>query len=152
LLDDWVLPPAQMMTSATNSPLNCSPSLEGLSPRFVRDFPDVVDLAPYATGDRVMRKPIGPRQSKVASDLASKPQRQQGTSEASDESYRVGGRSSLDIDHTARDHPLYQNVTPKADGLYHCPFEGQDNCQHRPEKLKCNYEYDPCEFPPCRRC
>ncbi|KAG0645373.1 zinc finger protein [Hyphodiscus hymeniophilus] len=121
LLDDWVLPPAQMMTSSTNSPLDYSPSLEGLSPR-------------------IMRKPIGPRQSKVVSDLASRQQRHQGTSETSDESYRMVGRSSLEFDNTARDHPLYQNVTPKADGLYHCPWEGQDGCQHKPEKLKCNYD------------
>jgi hypothetical protein len=50
------------------------------------------------------------------------------------------GRSSLEIDNIARDHPLYQNATPKADGLYHCPWEGKDSCQHKPEKLKCNYE------------
>jgi hypothetical protein len=148
LLEDWVLPPAQMMTSATNSPLEYSPSLEGLSPRYVQDFPDLVDLAPYTTGDRVMRKPIGPRQSKVVSDLASRQQRRQGSPETSDESYRMVGRSSLEIDNTARDHPLYQNVTPKADGLYHCPWQGQDGCQHKPEKLKCNYEYDPFQFPP----
>ena len=142
LLEDWVLPPAHMMTSATNSPLDYSPSLEGLSPRYVQDFPDLVDLAPYTTGDRVMRKPIGPRQSKVVSDLATRQQRHQGTSEESDIDYRMVGRSSLEIDNTARDHPLYQNVTPKADGLYHCPWAGQDGCTHKPEKLKCNYEYD----------
>ena len=147
LLEDWVLPPPQMMTSATNSPLDYSPSLEGLSPRYVQDFPDLVDLPPYTTGDRIARKPVGPRQSKVVSDLASRQQRVQGTSETSDESFRMVGRSSLEIDNTARDHPLYQNVTPKADGLYHCPWEGQDGCQHKPEKLKCNYEYDPFQFP-----
>jgi hypothetical protein len=53
------------------------------------------------------------------------------------------GRSSLDIDNTARDHYLYHNVTPQADGLYHCPWEKDpnSNCQHKPQKLKCNYEY-----------
>jgi hypothetical protein len=40
---------------------------------------------------------------------------------------------------SARDHPLYHNVFPHADGLYHCPWEGE-SCGHRPEKLKCNYE------------
>jgi hypothetical protein len=144
LLEDWVPPYPQMTTSATNSPLDYSPSLEGLSPRYVQDFPDLVDLDPYAIGDRVMRKPVGPRQSKVVSDL----QRQRGTSEASDESFRMVGRSSLDVDNTARDHPLYQNVTPQADGLYHCPWEGQENCPHKPEKLKCNYEYDPFSILP----
>jgi hypothetical protein len=147
LIEDWALPPPHMTTSATNSPLDYSPSLDGLSPRYVQDFPDLVDLPPYTTGDRVMRKPVGPRLSKVASDLATRGQRTTGTSETSDESLRFVGRSSLEIDNTARDHPLYHNVTPKADGLYHCPWEGKDGCQHKPEKLKCNYEYDSFRLP-----
>jgi hypothetical protein len=85
----------------------------------------------------------GPRQSKVASDLASGYVRLPGSSKISDESFKLVGRSSLEIDNTAREHPLYHNVQPKADGLYHCPFEDDPkaNCTHKPEKLKCNYEY-----------
>lgn len=41
---------------------------------------------------------------------------------------------------SARDHALYKNATPRADGLFHCPWEGQPNCNHKPEKLKYNYE------------
>ncbi|CAH0016494.1 unnamed protein product, partial [Clonostachys rhizophaga] len=41
---------------------------------------------------------------------------------------------------TARNHELYKNATPKEDGLYHCPWEGETCCNHRPEKLKCNYD------------
>ncbi|KAL2752612.1 hypothetical protein ACRALDRAFT_2112831 [Sodiomyces alcalophilus JCM 7366] len=41
---------------------------------------------------------------------------------------------------SARDHPLYKNATPGPDGLFHCPWEGQPNCNHKPEKLKCNYD------------
>lgn len=41
---------------------------------------------------------------------------------------------------TARDHALYKNAAPQADGLFHCPWEGTTECHHRPEKLKCNYE------------
>jgi hypothetical protein len=41
---------------------------------------------------------------------------------------------------SARDHELYKNVTVQADGLFHCPWEGTANCNHKPEKLKCNYE------------
>ncbi|WYZ40130.1 hypothetical protein EsH8_IV_000471 [Colletotrichum jinshuiense] len=41
---------------------------------------------------------------------------------------------------TARDHPLYKNATPQADGLFHCPWEGDSSCNHKPEKLKCNYD------------
>lgn len=39
----------------------------------------------------------------------------------------------------ARAHPLYQ-ATTQSDDLYHCPFEGQSGCTHKPTKLKCNYE------------
>ncbi|RDA92845.1 hypothetical protein CP533_2882 [Ophiocordyceps camponoti-saundersi (nom. inval.)] len=41
---------------------------------------------------------------------------------------------------SARDHVLYKNAAPRADGLFHCPWEGQANCNHKPEKLKCNYD------------
>lgn len=40
----------------------------------------------------------------------------------------------------ARDHPLYKSAVPGPDGLFHCPWEGNSNCNHKPEKLKCNYE------------
>ncbi len=48
-------------------------------------------------------------------------------------------RSSEGEASTAREHPLYQ-VGPSDDGLYHCPFAGKEDCSHKPEKLKCNYE------------
>lgn len=140
--DSWPIA-LPMTTSSTTSPANYSPSIEAISPRYVQDISDLMELAPYATGDRVKRRPMGPRPSKVASDLAanSRQQRRLGTSDTSEESLKlVGGRSSLEIDNTARDHPLYHNVSPLADGLYHCPWEGQPSCQHKPEKLKCNYE------------
>jgi hypothetical protein len=91
-------------------------------------------LSPSVTGN-----PVGPQQSKVASN--SRKHRLNETSETSDKSFKMADRFSLEIDNTARDHSLYQNVTVHSDGLYHCPWEGQDGCQHRPEKLKCNYEY-----------
>lgn len=47
--------------------------------------------------------------------------------------------SDVETTTTAREHPLYQ-VGPKEDGLYHCPFAGSEDCSHKPEKLKCNYE------------
>lgn len=142
--DAWAIPAAQLATSAANSPFQHPASIEGISPRYVQDTPDLLDLPPYTTtGDRVTRKPIGPRPSKVASDLAARPQRLSGTSENSEESFRLA-RSNAEVDNTARDHHLYHNVTPQADGLYHCPWENDpaSNCQHKPEKLKCNYEYD----------
>jgi hypothetical protein len=39
----------------------------------------------------------------------------------------------------ARTHPLY-NAKPKEDGNFHCPFEGQPGCSHKPTDLKCNHE------------
>ncbi|OHW93527.1 hypothetical protein CSPAE12_07767 [Colletotrichum incanum] len=33
-----------------------------------------------------------------------------------------------------------RNATPQADGLFHCPWEGESSCNHKPEKLKCNYD------------
>ncbi|KAF4626101.1 hypothetical protein G7Y89_g12059 [Cudoniella acicularis] len=75
--------------------------------------------------------------------VKSRQQRLLGTSEPSDDSFKSYGQSSytsLEIDNTAHDHPLYQNVSVQADGLYHCPWEGQASCQHNPEKLKCNYD------------
>ena len=47
--------------------------------------------------------------------------------------------SDVETTTTAREHPLYQ-IGPKEDGLYHCPFAGSEDCSHKPEKLKCNYE------------
>lgn len=141
-LKEWPLPEPQMV-STTSSPLeyDYSPSLESLSPN-VQDYPDISDIPPYTASDRVLRKPIGPRQSKVTSDMAARNQRFPGTSEGSDQSMRFVGRSNLEVDNTARDHPYYHNVSVQADGLYHCPWEGQEGCSHKPEKLKCNYEYE----------
>lgn len=48
-------------------------------------------------------------------------------------------RSSSESD-TVRDHPLYKEAVADDDGLYHCPWESESNCNHKPEKLKCNYE------------
>jgi hypothetical protein len=41
----------------------------------------------------------------------------------------------------ARTNRLYREATPSpADGLFHCPWEGESSCNHKPDKLKCNYE------------
>ncbi|KAI0393103.1 hypothetical protein F5Y17DRAFT_325429 [Xylariaceae sp. FL0594] len=50
-------------------------------------------------------------------------------------------RASGDGESSARDHPYYKRALPRADdGLFHCPWEGQASCNHKPEKLKCNYD------------
>ncbi|KAH8596926.1 hypothetical protein B0O99DRAFT_508991, partial [Bisporella sp. PMI_857] len=140
-LEDWTLPGPQM-ASATSSPTEYSPVLEGLSPTttYTQDYPELVDLPPYTSSERVAKKPVGPRVSKVTSDIIARSQRFPGAPEASDESLRFVGRTSLDVDNTARDHHLYHNVRVRSDGLYHCPWEGQEGCGHKPEKLKCNYD------------
>lgn len=52
----------------------------------------------------------------------------------------TGPRRQNSDGESARDHDLYKKAAPFEDGLYHCPWEGQPSCNHRPEKLKCNYE------------
>lgn len=49
-------------------------------------------------------------------------------------------RMSGETAESARDHWLYKTAQPAEDGLFHCPFENYDNCNHKPEKLKCVYE------------
>jgi hypothetical protein len=51
-----------------------------------------------------------------------------------------GGRRLSGEGESARDHWLYKSAFPQADGLFHCPWEGTPSCNHKPEKLKCNYE------------
>jgi hypothetical protein len=138
--ESWEQLPTPELAPSTQTSSDYSPTVEGLAPRYVPDFPDFVELLPHTHfGDRQPRKPVAPRHSKVTSDLSRRP-RLNG-SEASDESIKAIGRSSVDLDNTARDHPLYHNASPQADGLYHCPWEKETTCQHKPEKLKCNYEY-----------
>ncbi|XEU97066.1 hypothetical protein FSHL1_002352 [Fusarium sambucinum] len=52
----------------------------------------------------------------------------------------TGPRRQNSDGESARDHDLYKKAAPFEDGLYHCPWEGQPSCSHRPEKLKCNYD------------
>ncbi|ATY64489.1 C2H2 finger domain-containing [Cordyceps militaris] len=48
-------------------------------------------------------------------------------------------RSSVESDSPREDH-RYKNAVRGTDGLFHCPWEGQAGCSHKPEKLKCNYD------------
>ncbi|RDW68321.1 hypothetical protein BP5796_08978 [Coleophoma crateriformis] len=133
--ESWAL--NQQMAPTTN-PDTYSPSIPstvGLSPRFeLAELPETMLPFP-AMPERPVRKPVGPRLSKVASDISNR-----GRSSNSDESFKLSTRPSVEVDNSARDHPLYQNAKPDENGLYHCPFEGKPSCQHKPEKLKCNYD------------
>lgn len=128
--DIWAHPMSSMHSPTAYSPSEDSHS----SLSYGLDVADV----PH-TNVRSVKK-TGPRQSKVNSDIA-RNSRPNGASDMSDEPVKFPGRTQ-DVDNHARDHELYHNAAPKSDGLYHCPWEGQECCQHRPEKLKCNYEYD----------
>lgn len=54
-----------------------------------------------------------------------------------------GSRRNSESEHrNARDHAYYRLEAQK-DGLYHCPLAAtEERCTHKPEKLKCNYEYE----------
>ncbi|KAG6210463.1 hypothetical protein E4U35_005177 [Claviceps purpurea] len=52
----------------------------------------------------------------------------------------VPRRHGSEGESSARDHELYKNAAPGPDGLFHCPWEGQASCNHKAEKLKCNYD------------
>ncbi|KFY45401.1 hypothetical protein V495_03004 [Pseudogymnoascus sp. VKM F-4514 (FW-929)] len=57
----------------------------------------------------------------------------------SDRGRRHGETSEMD--NVARDHPYYHSAVLGADKLYHCPWESMNPpCNHKPEKLKCNYD------------
>ncbi|KAH8820035.1 hypothetical protein F5884DRAFT_865705 [Xylogone sp. PMI_703] len=128
-LEDWSMVP--QLTQATNSPIDYSPVLEGKSPRYAQELPEILDLHSYdADSSKSSRKSMGARHSKVTGDI-----------DIHEEPVQVIRRTSGEIDNSARDHPLYHNAAAGPDGLYHCPWEGDASCQHRPEKLKCNYEY-----------
>jgi len=43
-------------------------------------------------------------------------------------------------DESAWEDFTYGNAHTLADGLYHCPWEGEASCGHEPDKMKCSYE------------
>jgi hypothetical protein len=134
--DSWQITSSQMRSPSASS------SSEGSSPPM--DYSQIVTDVPTSVV-RSLKK-TGPRQSKVNSDLA-RNTRPFGVLENPEEFVKYTTGRAMESDNHARDHELYHNAAPHADGLYHCPWEGQDCCQHRPEKLKCNYEYDPSNIP-----
>lgn len=43
------------------------------------------------------------------------------------------------VDENARSDPLYE-ASPDKHNFYHCPFLDKEHCDHKPTRLKCNYE------------
>lgn len=83
---------------------------------------------------------LTPRQQHFNPELS-----RQGLPEGSSPVSNASQENSVEAEklhNTYRSDPLYKSATMGSDGLYHCPFEGKDaNCNHKPDKLKCNYEY-----------
>jgi hypothetical protein len=143
--DSWTGVTPLALSTDTSS--NHSPNLHAYSPRYVILGGSMANRRNThgALHYRISRsKPMALRMAR-ASDDARGPVKLEHTSpngvhdDITDEMI-TGPRASPDIDNTARDHPLYQKAIADAEGLYHCPWEGQSNCSHKPEKLKCNYE------------
>lgn len=136
--DMWSAVPSA--SSPGGSQNSNSPPFPGQSPRYVA-IQDASSLSlSYILGDFRMSRKMDAAQyvatedlhgnmiSTVAEDAFSLP--------PPFNSRRLSGEGE-----SARDHYLYKNVQPdKVDGLFHCPWEGQASCNHKPEKLKCNYE------------
>jgi hypothetical protein len=64
-------------------------------------------------------------------------------SEHSDVSSSPGGGDSgypREIE-PLKDHPLYTHAVQGDDGLWHCPWEGEGYCGHKPSVLRADFEY-----------
>lgn len=42
---------------------------------------------------------------------------------------------------SVQDHPLYTCAAQGEDGLWHCPWEGEGYCHHKPTVLRAEFEY-----------
>lgn len=118
---------------ATQSP-NSSPELACQSPRYVLHNHCKEDGADSYHSDSTS---LDRKISIIPEDLELLPQL--------DETLTLppafaGSRRQPTEGESARDHDLYKKAVPLEDGLYHCPWEGQASCNHKAEKLKCNYE------------
>ncbi|KAM7196894.1 hypothetical protein V8F20_006861 [Naviculisporaceae sp. PSN 640] len=62
-----------------------------------------------------------------------------GTEQPSEE--RVGRTAStVKQDPQLADHPLLKDAAQEADGLWHCPWEGEGYCKHQPSVLKADHD------------
>ncbi|KAK4151245.1 hypothetical protein C8A00DRAFT_45507 [Chaetomidium leptoderma] len=117
---DDVWSAAQSASSPGESQDSNSPVLPGQSPRMSR----TLDASQYVTTEDLH----GNMMPSIGEDGFALPH-------PAFNSRRLSGEGE-----SARDHFLYKNAFPQADGLFHCPWEGQASCNHKAEKLKCNYD------------
>jgi hypothetical protein len=134
--DVWSAVPSA--SSPEESQNSGSPPLPGQSPRYVAipNSPPPVTLS-YISGRLRMSRKLDGSQYVTSDDLHLIPA-------MGEDGFALppafGSRRLSGDGESARDHYLYKSAFPQADGLFHCPWEGQASCNHKPEKLKCNYE------------
>jgi hypothetical protein len=125
--------------ATTKNPMNYSPNRATNSPRYVATHSMDPHLPHTYCFARASRKAMAQQNGRVHGDHSSN--YQPGFYDGLHQADRRHSHGSVDNDNTPREHPLYQKATTGPDGLYHCPWEGKDpSCNHKPEKLKCNYE------------
>lgn len=137
--DVWSAAPSA--SSPGESQDSNSPPLPGQSPRYVAtqdSLPPAALSHTFLVTSRMNRK-LDPSQFVTSEDLHGNMIPATGL-EAFALPPVMGSRRLSGEGESARDHHLYKNAFPHADGLFHCPWEGQPSCNHKPEKLKCNYE------------
>jgi hypothetical protein len=131
--DTWTIP----LTSSPTESLDSPPLLAGQSPRYVVILTSSPPLA--VSHDIRMNLPLDTSQPVTAEDLHTNVMATSG-----DDAFSLpppfGARRPSGEGESARDHYLYKSALPGEDGLFHCPWEGEATCNHKPEKLKCNYE------------
>ena len=125
--------------ATTRNSMSYSPNRATNSPRYVA-IPSM-DLLPSSHNSfaRASRKAMVQQNGRANGDPSDN--YQSGYYDGLHQSDRSHSHGSVDNDNLPREHPLYQKATTGPDGLYHCPWERKDPaCNHKPEKLKCNYE------------
>ena len=133
--DVWSAGPSA--SSPGESQHSNSPALAGQSPRFVKMLTPIL-LHRFLTRENIRNRKLD-SQYVTSEDLHGNLM-----SSMSQDGFALppafGSRRLSGEGESARDHFLYKNAYPQADGLFHCPWEGEATCNHKPEKLKCNYE------------
>jgi len=136
--DVWSAVPSE--SSPGESLTSISPHLPGQSPRYVATeaLPSPAALSHMLDNFRMSRK-LDASQYVTSEDLHGN-----GIPAIGDDAFALppafNSRRLSGDGESARDHYLYKNAYPREDGLFHCPWEGEASCNHKPEKLKCNYE------------
>ncbi len=124
----------------TKNTMNYSPTHVTNSPRYVAIHSVDPHLPHTYCFARASRKAMLQQNGRTNGDHSAN--YQPGFYDGLHQSDRSHSHGIVDNDSTPREHPLYLKATTGPDGFYHCPWEGKDPaCNHKPEKLKCNYEY-----------